>query len=113
VPVEIAIITCQAIKQSHQMETLVIGLFPQLCLLTPVDHPSLRTEAEATMEAVNNAKAMDDATSRMEDAERRASASEQENELLTVAIEELREENSRLQRGTLLSFQLQCSSALS
>ena len=80
------------------METLVIGLFPQLCLLITVDHPSLRTEVAAIMETVNIAKAMDDATSQMENAERRASASEQENELLTVAIGELREENSRLQR---------------
>lgn len=98
VTVEIAIIVCQAIKQTDQMEGLVISLFPQLCLLITENNPLLRTEVAAILETVNIAKAMDDSTSRMEEAERRAEAAEKQNMLLTAALEELTEENSRLQR---------------
>jgi hypothetical protein len=110
VNVEIAMIMCQAIRRCIQMETLVIVLFPQLCLLMVVDHADLRSELALLMETVNIGKTIADATARMKDAEHRATAAENENELLAVAIADLREENSRLQRDIAV---FSASSALS
>ena len=108
--VEIAVITCQAIKQTSGMEGLVVALFPQLCLLFTVDHPSLGREVASVMETVNIAQAVEDATSRRKEAERRAAAAEKLNEQLMVTIEELTEENIRLQRDIAV---FSASSALS
>jgi hypothetical protein len=110
VTVDIAVITCQAIRASGRMESLVVALFPQLCLLITVDHPSLGREVAAVMETVNIAQAVDDATSRMKEAERRAAAAEKLNKELTATIEELTEENVRLQRDIAV---FSASSALS
>lgn len=110
VAVEIAVITCQAIRASSRMEGLVVALFPQLCLLITVDHHSLGREVAAVMETVSIAQAVEDATSRMKDAERRAAAAEKLNEELAATIEELTEENIRLQRDIAV---FAASSALS
>lgn len=97
VTVEIARITCQAIKQGQSMEALVISLFPQLCLLIAVDHVSLRTEVASIIETVNISKSIAETTSRMQDAERRAEAAETENEQLKSEVKALQEENEKLQ----------------
>jgi len=110
VNVEIAMIICQAIKECGKMENLVIALFPQLCLLLTVDEANLRSELASIMETVNIGKVIADTTLRMEDAEKRAGAAEKENGQLTVAIEDLREKNSRLQRDIAV---FSASSALS
>ena len=98
VEIEIALITCQAIRKSQEMEALVVSLFPQLCVLVSVNHFALRSEVASIMELVNIGEALVDATQKMEVAERRAETAEKENELLMIAIEELREENERLHR---------------
>jgi hypothetical protein len=99
--VEIAMIACQAIKQSDQMERFVIAMFPQLCLLISVDHTALRIEVASILETVNIGKALEDATIRMQEAERRAEATEKENAVLKSELEELRQENDLLKNAIL------------
>lgn len=95
--IQIASITCQAIKVSDDMGSLVISLFPKLCFLISVDHTALRTEVATIMKTVNIAETIADARCRMEKAEHDASIASSENELLKNEVKELQEENARLQ----------------
>jgi len=95
--IQIASITCQAIKVSNDMDSLVLSLFPKLCFLISVDHTELRTEVATIMKTVNIGETITDARNRMEKAEQEASEATSENESLKIAIEELQEENNRLQ----------------
>jgi len=95
---DIAILACKAIKASSSAEGLVVAVFAQLCLLISSGNSDLRTEAGGLLERVNIAKALSEATTCRDEAERRASEAEKENELLKIALAELRDENRKLQR---------------
>ena len=96
--IQCAIVTCQALQTSDDPRAFVVTLFAQLCMLVTVDHAELRSRAGALLERVNIGEALSEATTLRTEAEERAMAAEEENELLKIALEELREENRRLQR---------------
>mmetsp|Transcript_24929 Transcript_24929/g.27501 ORF Transcript_24929/g.27501 Transcript_24929/m.27501 type:complete len:243 (-) Transcript_24929:370-1098(-) len=95
--VQIARITCQAIKLSEDMDSLIIALFPKLCLLISVDHTALRTEVAAVMETVDIGERIKKMTSRTETAEQQARELDDENKQLKITVKELREKNVQLQ----------------
>ena len=96
--IDVAVLTCKAINSSSRPKPLAVAVFAQLCLLVSINHSALREEAGALLERVNIAEALSEATKRREHAEKRALEAEEENELLKIALDELREENRKLQR---------------
>ena len=97
---EAAITVCSVIQANSDARQLVVAIFPSLCsvLVSPSSSLRLKDAAGRILTQVNVAQLLEEAHTRIVDAEARAEAAEEEVMTLRANNEELRGENDALQQ---------------
>ena len=96
--IDASLLVCLAMEENVKMATLIISVFPALCLLVMSDTNKLKEAAGKVLTDANIAETLQNARTRCEDAEKRAGEAEQRVEELEAAVHELQREKSQLQQ---------------